>query len=105
MARSKDPRGWHGEDIRAEIRKRHGTVLAFAKKTAFTLSAICRVLNGQFIPGPARAVAEAIDRRPHVLWPQWFNPDDTPRLGRHANGSKSKAGAPRRHVQSRARAA
>lgn len=97
--------GWHPEDIRAALRKRHGTVLAFTRTTNYTLSAVCKVINGMFFPGPAAAIASDLGLPPWTLWPEWFLPDGTPRQGRGApNTKKSSAARRRRNVQSRSAA-
>ena len=85
-------REWHPEEIRAELRKRYKTVRAFAKSVNYALSSVCDVLSGKFLPGVQAAIAATLERSKHELWPHHFNPDDTPKRGRHAvliNGNDS----------------
>jgi len=83
---------WDAEGIRAEVRRRFGTLSALAAKSGYTLTAICYAIKGEtFVPGPCKAVAKAIGQKPHTLWPHWFNRDGTPLQGRDASDDKKSS--------------
>lgn len=105
MAQAPQP-SWHPEDIRAAVRKRTGTISVLAERSGYTVSALCKVIRGCFMPGPAEAISRAIEIHPSVLWPQWFHPDGTPRQGRGAitDRAKDSASRRRRNVQTRSAA-
>ncbi|SMF85514.1 transcriptional regulator, Nlp family [Tistlia consotensis] len=97
------PQGWHPEDIRAALRKRHGTIAAFARKIGYAQSSLSNVLAyGRYVPGPMRAIAEDLGAGLFSLWPHFHHPDGTPRQGRGAtNVDKDSAAGRRRNVQRR----
>ena len=102
MARK--PEGWHPEDIRAALRKRHGTIAAFAQKIGYAQSTLGNVLaGGRFVPGPMQAIAKDLGANLFALWPHFYHPDGTPRRGRGAiaNVDKDSASGRSRNVQSR----
>lgn len=74
MARRRG-RGWHPEDIKAELRKRFGTLTALAERLGYHRSSVGRALGRPDYPGIHQAVAAALGVTPHTLWPQWWSPD------------------------------
>lgn len=77
--------GWHPEDIRSALRKRYGTIQAFAREVGYAPSTIADVLAGRFKPGAQLAIARTLKVKAHRLWPDHFGPGDVPLLGRAAS--------------------
>jgi Ner family transcriptional regulator len=70
--------GWHREDIKAALRKRHGSIANLAACWGVDASTISTVLRR---PGSSRIeklIADAIGQAPHKLWPHRWTPDGVP---------------------------
>ena len=68
----------HPEDIRAELRKRHGTVNAFALARGVKPQAIADFLRGRTSKPVARIIADELGLdEVHVGVPQSMNMDDS----------------------------
>lgn len=71
--------GWHVEHIKAELRRRHGTLSALSADWGVNRNAISNVLSQ---PGYSRAlerrIAEELGRPLHVIWPQRWRHDGSP---------------------------
>jgi Ner family transcriptional regulator len=98
MAR-KPPIGWHPEQIKAELRRRHGPITSLAISWGFAGPAISHVLRRpDYSSVIERKIAEALDCSPHELWPaRWsaegvslprtsqFDPIPSPRVRNSQN--------------------
>jgi len=70
------PRVWHREDIKAELRKRHGSLLSLARTWGMNDAAITHALISPHLRKPTcRRIAAALDLPPHALWPSVFAPE------------------------------
>lgn len=63
----------HPEDIKAELRKRYGSIAEFERKTSLPARSVKDVLRGRSRPTIAQAVAKGIDRSVHELFPDRFS--------------------------------
>jgi Ner family transcriptional regulator len=76
---ARTPCGWHPEDIKAELRKRHGPITKLSLEWGHARNAITHTLRD---PNHSKRVelkiAEALDVSPHVLWPARWSTDGTP---------------------------
>lgn len=70
---------WHVEDIKAELRKRYGSLTALDRLWGYRSGVISTALG---TPGMSRRVekriAAELERPLHVLWPDRWHPDGTP---------------------------
>lgn len=74
------PQGWHREDIKGALRKKHRSLEALSKAWGFHPSAISVALNpGSYWPHLEARIAEEIGTTPHALWPDLWTPDGTRR--------------------------
>lgn len=74
------PQEWHHEDIKGALRKKHRTLEALAKAWGYHPSAVRVALNpGSRWPGLEARIAEELGVAPHILWPDRWNPDGTPK--------------------------
>lgn len=74
------PQGWHREDIKGALRKKHRSLEALSKAWGYHPSAISVALNpGSCWPGLEARIAEELGATPHILWPDRWNPDGTRR--------------------------
>lgn len=69
---TKAAKDWHPEDIKAEVRKRKGTLATIARSKGLS-DAACRVAFLKPVPAANKAIAEFIGEPVNVLWPQWFD--------------------------------
>lgn len=70
---------WHREDIKAELRKRYGTLRALSTSWGMNGQAITHTLLRPNHHRPtARRIAQALDLSPHELWPSIFEPETSP---------------------------
>lgn len=75
-----DGAGWHREDIKAELRKRHGPITRLSTAWGYSRGAITRVLERPLYSIPLeRRVSAALGVPLHVLWPGRWHPDGTPK--------------------------
>lgn len=65
----------HREDIKAELRKKHGSVAEFERRTGLPKRSVKDVLDGKSRPEVAKAVAVALNRAPHLVFPDRFSPN------------------------------
>lgn len=74
------PQDWHHENIKAELRKKHGSLEALAIAWGFSRSAVRVALNpGSRWPKLEARIAAELNVAPHILWPDRWNPDGTRR--------------------------
>lgn len=84
MKTPKRPGALHPEDIKAEIRKRCGSLAELARKHGVSQSVVQTALRR---PQPTgnRIVAAALGRSVHEIWPQWFDEAGNVRRSRPAD--------------------
>jgi Ner family transcriptional regulator len=74
------PQGWHREDIKAALRKRHGSLEKLSTSWGYHKSTVAVALNpGSYIPTVERRIAAELGQHPHTLWPDRWTPDGTPK--------------------------
>lgn len=86
MARS--PAAWHPEDIKAELRKRHGSLRRLSMSWGYRITAVSQVLRDPRYSRPLeQKIASALGVKPHVLWPDRWTADGSalPRDGDHSS--------------------
>ena len=70
------PQGWHREDIKGALRKKHRSLEALSKAWGYHPSAISVALNpASCWPGLEARIAEELETTPHALWPDLWTPD------------------------------
>lgn len=79
------PQGWHREDIRAALRKAHGTLSGLSVKWGFHPSTVAVALGTPGIAAVERRIAEDLGLHPHTLWPDRWSPEGVqlPRRGKN----------------------
>lgn len=77
MARK--PVGMHIEDIKAELRKQFGSLVAVSRYFGLNSNAVSTVLSqpGHSIP-TERKIAKLLGRDPYEVWPDRYHADGTP---------------------------
>lgn len=81
----------HPEDVKAALRKKHGTLSAFSWKIGKTPTDIYSTFYrpGYSIP-VERAVANELGLQPQDIWPDRYDPDGTPRPYGRRNYPKAR---------------
>lgn len=87
---------WHPEDIKAEVRKRGGTLASVARNAGLS-DVSGRVAFHLPVPTANRAIAEFIGVPVNELWPQWFDAEGNRKSSISSNENSPKA--PRGHRQ------
>lgn len=87
---------WHPEDIKAEIRKRGGTLGSVARNAGLA-DVSGRVAFHLPVPSANRAIAEFIGVPVSELWPQWFDAEGNRKPSISSNENSPKC--PRGHRQ------
>lgn len=80
--------GWHLEDIKAALRKRHGSLRSLSLSWGYNRAAVSMVLMDPLYSAPLeRRIARTLGVKPHVLWPdRWdANGVSRPRTGDHSD--------------------
>ncbi len=71
---------WHAENIKAELRKKHGSITAVAKAWGVNQPAVSAVFND---PGRSmrieRLIGATLGVELHLLWPDRWHSDGTPK--------------------------
>jgi len=93
---SEPSQGWHTEDIKAALRKRHGTLTRLCRQWGLSPSAISTALlpYGRLWTVEQR-IADALGVHPHTLWPERWHPDGTPVPPAERKTSRNRAPAHR----------
>ena len=87
---------WHREDIKAELRKRFGSVVKLSAEWGYARSAISHVLTTPCFSMPLeRRIAAALGVPLHTLWPDRWTPEGAP-LPRSGKGSSAALVSPHR---------
>ena len=77
---ARESKGWHAEDIKAELRKRLGPITSLSGSWGWSRTAISKVLRRpDYSPPLERRIAEALGVEPHEIWPDRWHPDGTPK--------------------------
>jgi Ner family transcriptional regulator len=85
MERTK-PGGWHTEDIKAALRKKHGTLQALAKAWGLHPHSISIALaHGSYWPALEKRIADELGVAPHALWPDRWHENGTHRTETERN--------------------
>lgn len=62
--------GWHAENIKAEIRKKFGTLAKFARHVGLSPQTISGAISGPCVSSRAeRLIAQSFGLSPHDIWP------------------------------------
>ena len=72
MARTHGPRGWHAEDIKAELRKRGWTLQAVAEEAGVSHTAVSSCLRGGASESTRLLIGKILDRDPALIWPDRY---------------------------------
>ena len=80
MADRPQRQSWHPENIKAELRKRHGSITRLAVSWGYSRSAISNALSRpQYSAQVERRIAAALELPPHSIWPDRWHPNGEPR--------------------------
>jgi Ner family transcriptional regulator len=87
------PQGWHREDIRAELRKKHGTLSGLSVRWGLHPCTIAVALGTPGIAAVERRIAAELGLSPHTLWPDRWTPEGVPlpRPGKHRSPKRPAA--------------
>jgi len=77
----------HAEDIKAQIRKRCGSLAAFSARHGYSPTAASIALHKPW-PTLQRLIAKELDVPLHRLWPRWYDADGTLKAGARKNVSR-----------------
>lgn len=73
------PKGWHREEIKAALRKRHGTLEHLSTRWGYHKATVAIALGGrEYLPAVERRIAAELGQPPHTLWPDRWTPEGTP---------------------------
>lgn len=79
MERQK-PKGWHREDIKAALRKQHGSLEHLSTRWGYHKSTVAIAIAGKsYLPEVERRIARELKQLEHTLWPDRWTPEGTPR--------------------------
>lgn len=71
--------GWHHEDIKAELRKRFGSLTEVSRHLGVTRQSISNVLINPLASARLeRKLAQLLHVPPYAVWPMRWRPDGTP---------------------------
>jgi Ner family transcriptional regulator len=71
---ARHPKGMHAEDIKAALRRRHGTLRALAKTWGKHPTSISQVfMNPRYSIPTEKLIAQALDKPLHAIWPDRWN--------------------------------
>ncbi len=74
------PQGWHVEDIKAVLRKKHRSLTALSLSWGLNKAAVSVCLNrGTRWPRVEQLIARELGAEPHTLWPDRWTPEGEPR--------------------------
>lgn len=91
-----EPKGLHREDIKAALRKRHGSLERLSISWGYHKSTVGVALNpGSYIPTVELRIAEELGHPPHTLWPDRWTPEGTPKSVAERNITPATAAAHR----------
>lgn len=68
-----DALDWHPEDVRAEIRKRGGTLSSLAKQAQVSKQALGAAIDRRASERIDQVIADFLDLKPHQIWPSRYN--------------------------------
>jgi Ner family transcriptional regulator len=78
---ARPPTVWHREDIKAQLRKRFGTMRAFSRDLGYSNRAVSKALEDpRYSQRLEILIAAALDVAPHVLWPARWDAGGQPLL-------------------------
>jgi len=80
MGREKSPKGWHTEDIKSALRKKHGSLKSLALSWGKHQATISVALyGGSYMPAIEERIAKELGEHPHTIWPDRWHPDGSPK--------------------------
>jgi Ner family transcriptional regulator len=87
---ARHPKGMHAEDIKAALRRRHGTLRALASTWGKHPSNISRTLtNPRYSIPTEKLIAAALNMKPHQIWPdRWHENGDSPSRSSKTHGNE-----------------
>lgn len=68
-----DVHDWHPEDVKAEIRKRGGTLSSLAKQACVSKQAIGAAIDRRASEHIDQVIADFLGLKPHEIWPSRYN--------------------------------
>lgn len=70
---------WHPEIIKAELRRRYGTLGRLATAWGYTRASLSRAIHHAGCSAPVELkIARALDKHPHEIWPSRWTKDGLP---------------------------
>ena len=89
---ARDPTGMHVEDIKAALRRRHGTLRALAATWGRHPSSISRALTNPCFSVPTeKLIAKALKMPLHDIWPdRWTEAGESLPRSTHKNATRNK---------------
>ncbi len=73
------PNGWHPEDIKSQLRMKHGPITALSVAWGFSRNAISQTLRRHdYSRQCEKKIAEALHVPLHVIWPARWSPQGAP---------------------------
>ncbi|MCA3519357.1 MAG: helix-turn-helix domain-containing protein [Rhodobacter sp.] len=88
--RSQRRKGWHREDIKGALRKKHGPLYKLSSSWGYHPSTVTIALGTPGIATVERRIAADLGVPPHTLWPDRWSPEGRP-LPRTPNPSANRA--------------
>lgn len=90
------PKGWHREDIKAALRKQHGSLERLSTRWGYHKSAVGIAISGSaYFPTVELRIAEELKLSPHTLWPDRWTPEGVPLSRAERNLSRPRLDAHR----------
>lgn len=68
-----DAHDWHPADVRAEIRKRGGTLSSLAKQARVSKQALGAAIDHRASEKLEQVIADFLGLKPHQIWPSRYN--------------------------------
>jgi Ner family transcriptional regulator len=74
------PLGWDRARIKAELRRQHGSITVLSSSWGYHRAAItCALRRTDYSVSLERRIAAALNLPPHLIWPDRWRPNGTPR--------------------------
>ncbi|WP_297492497.1 helix-turn-helix domain-containing protein [Acidocella sp.] len=71
--------GWHHEDVKAELRKKFGSLTVLSRQLGVTRQSISNVLTNPLASARLeRKIAQMLQVPPYAIWPMRWRPDGMP---------------------------
>ncbi|WP_142849787.1 helix-turn-helix domain-containing protein [Telmatospirillum sp. J64-1] len=89
MTKRARARDMHPEDIKAELRKRGGSLKSLSESWGYRSRAVISIALRQPWPDVEAKIAETLGKHPAEVWPDRYNPDGTPKKGRPSKANRN----------------